>query len=284
MKLKITNKNINPGFAIGIDDNDHEFMVIGGNLCIGEIIEVDPYGDYKNTFIYSKINYDREKLLSKYQDKEGLIHFSNLKEVQSKSIPGRRIFELGEYWVFPEKKIINQLEFLYSKGITQFSRIKITNTWASTIGRLPIITINYFDLLEKILIRKENIKAWYYCERERDLNNGQYADFIIMGNFSETDVQISLWQIIGDGSEVLFAHGLLDRDKLFFKHFDLATHVIDPKQIPKFLNEKARFDLIKKEKWIRIDGRFEKEIPFEMMKLFFPLDELVDEFFQYTLK
>jgi hypothetical protein len=48
--------------------------------------------------------------------------------------------------------------------------------------------------------------------------------------------------------------------------------------IPRLINDKQRIDLIKKEKWLRVDGEIEEEKIFELIKMFFPLDYLVDEF------
>ena len=91
-------------------------------------------------------------------------------------------------------------------------------------------------------------------------------------------MQIQLWQIIGDGNEVLFAHGLINKITFKFNHFDLASHYVDPIMIPKLLYNKERMDLLEKTKWIRVDGEITEDQVFDMMKMFFPLDHLVDEF------
>lgn len=48
--------------------------------------------------------------------------------------------------------------------------------------------------------------------------------------------------------------------------------------IPKLIYDKQRIDLINKEKWLRVDGEIEEENVFELIKMFFPIDYLVDEF------
>ena len=95
-------------------------------------------------------------------------------------------------------------------------------------------------------------------------------------------IQIQLWQILGDGSNILYAHGLIDQDSLMFNHFDLAVHHVNPQEIPAFIHEKARLKLINKDKYLRLDGGIRREHVFDMIRLFFPLDYLVDEYTETT--
>lgn len=278
MKLQITNERIGLALAFGIDGKGEKHMVFGGDLCYGETIEVEPYNEESRMFINPKINYDSIDIFSEYFDKDGLIDFRKLKEVKHKSKPFQRIYELGGYWVFPQRKIQFHIEYLYENNLIQNSRIKITKSWSSILGRAPVYAVNYIDLLKKVIERRESISSWFICEREKDFDKGVYADLFVLGNFNESDLQIQLWQIIGEGDEILFAHGLIDRETFKFKHFDLATHYVHPMMIPRLIYDKQRIDLINKEKWLRVDGVIEGESVFELIKMFFPIDYLVDEF------
>ena len=284
MKLRITKDRTGLGpVAFGVNGKGEKYIVVGGDLCYGETIEVDPYNEHSEMFINPKINYESTNIFSENFDKDGLIEFDKLKEVKSKSKPFQRIYELGDYWVFPERKIREHIEFLYNTDFINDSRIKtkikITNSWGALGGgRAPVIFINYIDLLKKIIDKREAISSWFICDRKKDFDKGVYADLFILGNFIEDDLQIQLWQIIGQGNEVLFAHGLIDRETFKFKHFDLATHYVDPVMIPRLIYDKQRIDLINKKKWLRIDGEIEEECVFELIKMFFPFDYLVDEF------
>jgi len=278
MKLKITNERIGLGLAFGIDDKDEKHMVFGGDLCYGETIEVDKYKEESKMFINSKVNYESTAIFSEHFDKDGLIEFSKLKEVTSKSKPLQRIYELNNYWVFPERRIKYHVEYLYEKKLINESRIKVSKSWSSVVGRAPVYAVNYIELLKNVIDKRESISSWFICEREKDFDKGVYADLFVLGNFNESDLQIQLWQILGEGSEILFAHGLIDRETFKFNHFDLATHYVHPIMIPKLIYDKQRIDLINKEKWLRIDGMIEEESVFELIKLFFPIDYLVDEF------
>lgn len=228
MKLQITNERIGPALAFGIDEKGEPHMVLGGDLCYGETIEVEPYKEESGMFINSKINYDSIDIFSKHFDKDGLIEFRKLKEVNSKSKPLQRIYELESYWVFPQGKIKYHIEYLYKHNLITNSRIKITNSWSSVTGRVRVHGINYIDLLKEVIEKRESKSSWYYCEREKDFDKGVYADLFVLSNFNESDLQIQLWQVIGGGDEILFAHGLIDRETFKFNHFDLATHYVHP--------------------------------------------------------
>lgn len=278
MKLRITEDRIGPTLAFGINDKEDKYIVYGGDLCYGETIVVEPYEGYSKMFINPKINYESIDIFSRYFDKDGLIEFNKLGEVISKSKPFHRVYELDNYWVFPERKIKYHIEYLYENNLINKSRIKITNSWSSVVGRVPVYSVNYLDLLRKVIEKKQAISSWFICEREKDFDKGVYADLFVLGNYNEEDLQIQLWQIIGQGGEILYAHGLMDRNTFIFKHIDLATHYINPIMIPRLIYHKQRIDLIKKEKWLRVDGEIKEEIAFELIKKFFPIDYLVDEF------
>jgi len=278
MKVQISNKNYGGTFAKGFDDNGKEYFVIGGDLCYGESIEIVKYLNKDDIWINVKVDYSEIEIFSNHFDKHGLIDFNKLKEVISHSRPNRRVYELDGYWVFVENRIIKLVEYLYNNKLIDKSRIKITKYWKSTFLRANVFGIDYSNLLKKVIKKKEAVSSWYICEKKRDFNEGIYADLFIIGNFNETDLQIQLWQIIGEGSEVLYAHGLLDKEYINFNHFDIATHNIDPIIIPGFLYEKKRMELIEKKKWIRIDGQINEKHVFNLIKMFFPLDHLVNEF------
>ena len=283
MKLKIKQDRIGPGMARGIDESGIEHFVLGGDLCYGEIIEAVPSKESSKILVNHKVNYDNVEIFSKYFDEEGLIEFQKLKEVKHKSKPHSRIYELDGYWVFVEMRIKNQVEYLYQNALIESSKIRITRSWATMTGRAPVYSVNYLNLLKKVIAKREAVSSWFICEKEKDFDKGVYADLYILGNFNENDLQIQLWQIIGQGDEVLFAHGLIDKNTFKFNHFDLASHYIDPIMIPRLIYAKQRMDLMKKTKWMRVDGEISEEQIFEMIKMFFPLDYLVDEFREIPL-
>jgi hypothetical protein len=278
MKLRIDNNKIGPCIAKGIDEKNDSFIVFGGDLFIGELVEVESYGETNESFIVSQLNYESIEIFAKHFDKDGLIRLSELKEVEYKSKPYRRIYEIEGYWVFPEKKIINQLEYLYTNGIINDSKIKISKRYNTVVSRVPVYSVNYQEILNKVINDRKPISSWFICEREKNFDKGIYADLYVLANLNDSNIQIQLWQIIGQGDEILYAHILLDKKTKKVNHFDLATHFVNPIDIPRLIYQKERIDLISKTKWIRIDNGITEDNVFDMIKMFFPIDYLVDEF------
>lgn len=283
MKLRIDNKKIGPCFAKGIDEKNNNFLVFGGDLFVGEYIEVESYGESNESFIISQLNYNSIEIFKKHFDKDGLIRFEELNEIEHKSKPYNRIYEIDGYWVFPEKKIINQLEYLYKNGFVNDCRIKISKNYNTITSRISVYSVDYQKIIENVIKNRKPISSWFICEREKNFDERVYADLYVLGNINDSNIQIQLWQIIGQGDEVLYAHILLDKESKEINHFDLATHFVNPIDIPKLIHYKDRIDLISKTKWIRIDkGIVEKNV-FDLIKMFFPIDYLVDEFYESSV-
>lgn len=135
-------------------------------------------------------------------------------------------------------------------------------------------------MLKKVINKRKAISSLFYCVKEKDFDKGVYADLFILCELKKADLQIQLWQIIDQGDEMLFAHGYINIDTLKFNHFDLASHFVDPTMIPKLINDKQRPKLLNKVKWIRIDGQLDEKNVFEMIKMFFPHDHLIEEFIE----
>ncbi|RIH64990.1 hypothetical protein D1164_10380 [Mariniphaga sediminis] len=269
---------IGPCIAKGTDPDNQEYLVFGGDLFLGESVEVKSYHKNKNLFIVAPLNYSNTKIFEKHFDKDGLIDFKKLKEVKLKSTPFHRIYEIDGYWVFPDKKIKKHIEYLYQNGLENYSKIKISKSYNSVTSRIPVYSVNYQTILDRIIKDGDSISSWFICEREKNFDKGVYADLYVLGNLNEANIQIQLWQIIGQGEEILYAHLLLDKESKNINHFDLATHFVHPFDIPKLIYDKKRIELIAKTKWLRIDNGISDNQAFDLIKLFFPIDYLVDEF------
>lgn len=81
MKLRIDNNKIGPCIAKGIDQKNDSFLVFGGDLFIGELVEVESYGKTNESFIVNQLNYESIEIFAKHFDKDGLIKLSELKRL-----------------------------------------------------------------------------------------------------------------------------------------------------------------------------------------------------------
>lgn len=275
IKLKITNDKLGPGYGKGVDSDGKYHIVIGGDLCYGTYVNVSKKRDGR--YIISPLDYpENEKILEKYDD-DALIRLSDLSEVKHISKPYKRVYEFDGFWYFVPDNIRNEVEYLYSNDLTTISRIRVTKKWSSVRSGAAIQMVNYHKLFQEVLEKRKHVSAHYYSEKDKDFDNNVYADLFIRGDNSSKVFQIQLWQIVGEGKNILYSHAMMDSSCINYEHFDLATHHVDKFDIPFFLYEKKRLNA-KKTKWLRIDGSFEEKIVFELTKMFFPYDDLIDEF------
>jgi len=262
-------------FGRGVDNEGNKHLIIGGDLCYDSNVKVSKNKD--DNYIICTLNYPNyEKIIEKY-DGDGLVKMTDLSEVKHISKPYKRVYEFDGYWYFVPYEIREEVEYLYNNDLTSISRIKVNKKWCTTRSGAAIQMVNYHKLFQEVLTKRKHISAHYYSEKAKDFNKGIYADLFIRGDKSASVFQIQLWQIIGEGKDLLYSHAMMDELNLNFVHFDLATHHVDKTEIPFFLYEKKRMKA-QKTKWLRIDGEFNEKVVFDLTKLFFPYDGLIDEF------
>lgn len=277
MQCTIQNRQNGSLYSFGITAENQEIKVLAGHLFYDKKVEVEKYDE--KFFIIKKLNYKESDILSKHQDEEGLIDFNSLKEDKYVSKPFKRIYEIDGYWFFIPNQLKDIVEYLYDGSLIHNSKIRLTSKHTGTFNRVPIINVNYEKLFEKLIQKKSSVNAHFYCDHKKDYDNKIFADFYVLGNLNNNEVQFELWEIIDDGSELFYSHFIQDLNSNTFKHFDLATHIKDENsKIEDLLNHNIKPDLVAKIKWFKNDNNFTKEQILDITKLFFPLDQLVDEF------
>jgi hypothetical protein len=283
MNLKIIKSGFPLSCGIGIDNTGKKYKVIGGELFVGHQIKCEKFSsDNDGLYVIPELNYKDMSKFSKYYDKDNLIRFNQLKEVPifSNKICCK-IYEIGKYWVFLDDNIRQIVDYLESVKMSNFLKVKLTRDRLSHQGRAPIISIKYNDILKKAIKSKEPIKARFYCEdKYRDESKGVYADLIIRCYHKEKDkIQLEMWQIIDKNNFVYYVHGYINPDTFKFTHFDIAYHGTTKQDIINFVKNNMKMRIIKNKLLVldKDDG-IESIIIFNIMKMFFPMDKLIDEF------
>lgn len=276
MKCRILLEKSGIIFTYGILENNSKVKVLDGHLFYGKTVDVEPYkNDY---YIVKNLNYDENEVLAKYTDNDGLVYIEALKEVKYVSKEFKRVYEIENYWFFIPKPLIEVVEYLYKNNLIKESKIRLTKKHTLISGSVPIYNVNYDKIFEKVIIENKAITAHYYCDKEKDFNKGVYADFYVLGNLNEGKFQLQFWEIIGNGNELYYSHFIKNIDEDTFNHFDLATHFLNENSnIEDLLQRKKKID-IRKFKWFRNDNNFTKEQIFDITKIFFRLENLIDEF------
>lgn len=279
MKCKILNEKNGTIYSFGITSLKEKINVLHGHLFYDKEIEVEKVND--KFYIPKKLNYNEQEILAKYQDADNLIEFSLLNEDFYVSKPGKRIYNIDDRWFFIPKIITKVVEYLYENSLISNSKLKLTRQHTIHSSRAPIININYDKMFERVVSEKKAVNAYFYSEEEKDYERGIYADFYVLGSQNNNEIQFELWQIIGNGEELLYSHFIKNIESQSFKHFDLATHIkSEEAKIEDLLFSKMKPLIDKKVKWFRNDNNFTEKQIFDITKLFFPLDDLFNEFLE----
>lgn len=152
------------------------------------------------------------------------------------------------------------------------------------IARVPVFGIDFNKAILSA-VRNGNSTAHFYSPKVKKWGDlGTFADFLIKINKNKEKLLVfQAWQAIEKEETLFFVHGILSRDLKYFTHIDFAYHYTSLDEIQKLIhNGEEKPILSSKEKILRLDGQIPFDTGFELMRAFFPIDNLVDEYYQRT--
>lgn len=271
-----------PKVALGQDSEGNTFYIKNGDLFLNETCEVQLDGKLATL---KELNYDILALIKKYGDKDGLIKTEKLKEIEhSKQFD--RIFQIDEdKWCFPSYSIKTLIEIIISNDLWDMTRIRISKTRFKVISRATLYGIDFQKAILRAAKKGVAVTRLYSSDFKEWTDEGVFADFLIKLTMSkEGFVEFNSWQAIGRENTLFFVHGILDKSLEYFTHIDFAYHHTSLQEIRKLLqNSKDKPVLNFKEKILRLDGFIKTDIGFELMRNFYPIDNLVDEYYNCSL-
>ena len=273
-------KNILPGIALGQDNKGNVFYIMNGDLYLDKTCEVEIN---EKSATLKELNYDLSFFVAKYGDKDGLISTDKLKEIKL-SKPFDRIFQLEDKWCFPSYPIKELIEIVISYDLWKVTRISISKTRFKIIGRATIFGIDFKKAIIKAVKEGISTTHLYWSDFKEWTHLGVFADFLIKITMTkEGFIEFNSWQAIGNEGTLFFVHGILNERFNAFTHIDFAYHHTSLDEIQKLLQHgKDKPVLTFKEKILRLDGQINIDIGFELMTIFFPIDNLVDEYYHCT--
>jgi hypothetical protein len=267
------------GLAHGRDQQNNSYIIENGDLFLGQNIDV-----YITGKRYAKIpqfNFDLQKLTAEFGDDDELIQTKKLKELRF-SKENDRIFELGDYWITPDREIYGAIELLLQdKSLWTQARIRVSNKSRQTVrSRVQSFGIDFTKAIEKVIQTKKEY-SYFYCENKKEFETqGAFADFLVLLNTTKRSViELQCWQAFGQDEILTYAHGEIDNNRRVFIHFDCAKHFSTLGEIEYLFRHKNKLNRNKKRKYFRLDGEIDYESIFRLMKTFFPLDNLIDEYY-----
>lgn len=274
-------KNIFPGVSLGRDSDLNTYYITNGDLYLDDDCEIEISG---KTCTLKELSYEISFFTKELGDKDGLINTANLKEIKL-SKPFDRIFQIKDKWCFPSYSIKKLIEIVISNDLWPATRISISKTRYKTIARATVYGINFKQALLKAARTGISTTHLYCSDFKKWSHLGVFADFLIkITRNKERLLEFNGWQAIGSEETLFFVHGIIDEDFSCFTHIDFAFHHTSLDEIQKLLsNGKDKPELTFKEKILRLDGQIKVDIGFELMSSFFPIDNLVDEYYHCLL-
>jgi hypothetical protein len=279
MVLKII-KKIFPGVALGQDNEGNLFYVQNGDLFLNDSCEVE-VGDKVATL--QELNYDLNYIKDKYGDKDNLIHSWLLTQTKF-SKPFDRIFQIENKWCFASYSCKKLVEIVFVNDLWRSTRISVSKNRITSVSRAAVFGINFKNAILKALKNGRSVTHLYWSDYKEWQHRGIFADFLIKITMTKDNVaEFNAWQAIGTEEALFFVHGILDKSFQNFTHIDFAYHYTNLEEIQKLLQyTKDKPILTSKKKILRIDGEITVDIAFELMRSFFPIDNLVDEYYTVT--
>jgi len=278
MKTIQVNKMFFPGVGLGKDKEGNNVFVLNGDLYLDNVCDAFVDGNLAVPVVF---NYEISELIKGVSDKDGLICISKLKEI-SKSTAYNRIFEIKGKWCFPYYSSKDLVEIAFNNNLWSQAKIKISKTRYKSIARAMLFGVDF----KKAIINAINsgISVTHlYCPHKKDWSEfGIFADFLIkITKTKDGNIEFNSWQAIDKEEVLYFVHGILDKPGNFFSHLDFAYHYSNLQEIYKLIStHKEKPNLIFKEKIFRLDGQIELAVGFKLMHNFFPIDYLIDEYYQ----
>ena len=278
--IKIT-KVLSLGIGIGKDTEGNTIPVINGDLFLNSNCDVVFNG---NTAVPKQFDYVIEDLIKDFCDKDHLISTNELKEIPKSKVDDR-IFELNSKWCVPEYASKKLVEIAFENKLWNQAKIKIDTIRHRTIARATYFGVNFVEAINEAIKTGESI-THLFCPHQKDWSEqGLFADFLIkITKTKKGNIEFNGWQAIGNEACVYYVHGIFDISNSFFEHIDFAYHehysISTVKQL--ITTHKGKPKLKSKNKIFRLDGEIEVSIGFQLMKYFFPIDKLMDEFYECT--
>lgn len=227
------------------------------------------------------INYDKNKeIIDRLKDKYGLVPAKMISRDDEEGFLRLRLKNFPEVLVFPHSQIHQVVEILArddnlwnQSALNVFALPPIT--WRAPIFGVPLKRA-FKEALKKGLVKSR----FALHPREGEELKGYRADlliFVMVSEIGKNTREVEIWENTQGISEVFYGHMILDAEEELVGHFDCATINI-PEEHKKILFENAtKIKGISKEKHFRIDGELPLSIALDLMRAYFPVEELIEE-------
>lgn len=269
-----------PPVGVGVCEDGSELLILNGHLFVGDKCEVAIIKDNNASLVC--LNYSVDEITDHYGDKDGLIPLTILRE-HRRSKSGGRIFELDKYICFSDRSCNRLLEETWLNDLKNKCLIKITNSPVQSFAAVKWYGVDFISAIKKCM--EEGVsKSYHYSLGKKRWDDGVSADFLVRLTMNkENKIELDAWQAVIDDGRLYYCHGIMHENRNSFHHLDFAYHHTTKYKIEQLFDGRTnRPELSDKSKIFRIDdneGRISFDFAFSLMTEFFPLDELIDEYY-----
>jgi hypothetical protein len=275
--IKVTVNNKGLGFAIGKNNKGETVFVKNGDLK--NDLEINSvFIEYKGDRILSEIleTYENNKLIQEKLDNDKLISTQLVDKVIN-----RNQFVIKDKWVFPDNRILGLIDYLLNYNDLWINSKICLNGERSSYQRVQTFGITFQKAIDK-LTKAGFSKARFYCDKRKDFSKDGVVAEMLANTYSDKNglINLEVWQGVENINEVFYAHGLMNNEHDTFSHFDCAVIDYNIKDKIRLFEENIKIKSGHYKKLFRIDGTIKTFHIFELASRFFPLDNLIDEYFE----
>lgn len=188
--------------------------------------------------------------------------------------------------IYADWRIRDVLEYLLTRpSLWEQTAIRVGPS-DHIVGRAPIFGVPFQRAIE-IALREGLTKSVFWLPLSGQDENVLYSQLLVrVTKRKESNGQfiiVESWEWIGEGVEVLYTHMILTHDVSSAIHLDGAIVTFESDcEIASIFQTGNKRKGCRYEKYFRLDGEIKIENALQIIRAFFSVEELVDEYFEYS--
>lgn len=264
------------GMAFGRSSDGRKVLIRNGDLLQSDrsvVVVTEDTGNYLKAEIEE--THGNTPAVEQVLDKDGLVPAKDLSLLR----PG--VFSIRGKYVFPVWQASRIVAYLSDKpDLWNLSRFAVSTTRGVRAGAF-LFGFTFQKAIRKLTIKGYQAARLYCIVPEKFLGRGQVVEMLAAVHTDKEDNWVlEIWQGVSDVPEVLFAHAILQRSTGLCTHFDTAVIGYSIEDQARLFKECRKIKAAAYKKVFRIDGALPMNLIHELANRFFPLDELIDEYFE----
>lgn len=229
---------------------------------------------------------DSLSIIAKFRDKHGLVPTSKLEIFGKNAMPGLRLRAHRDIEVFPHYLLRRVLPLLQANRALWDNAAIDVNTGRAIVGRIPVFGVPLLKAFKEARKSGRQKSRFAILPVNSLSHRGFYADLMLQvhGDLQGDNLEstIEIWQSIQNVRDVYYGHAIASADGATVKHLDCATQRFseDDKRLLFSKARKRKGESYTKH--FRVDGELPLRTALNLMRAYFPVEELTDEAFEVT--